>query len=132
MNVIRKQKGDPSKEKVIKTFKIDTIMQLPAELYKAVRDFLLKLDFSARANRCEFYVTEEGNCIIEGLDEQEIEHLYISAYCSHITKCREEGIKYADCSYDDFIRECKKDMNYISKFLDREDYERYCYLTRDC
>jgi hypothetical protein len=135
MKIFRELRSIPRGEKVVNQFQIETILELTDELYGALRDFFQTLRFTVRANKCKFHITNAGNCVIEGLDEQEMQELYTLAYCSYIVRFdrdnrRESYNGTCHSTREDFIEDCKSDKTYISYFLDRYDFKRYCCLLK--
>lgn len=134
MKIYRGVSRIPKREKVIKQFQIDTMLELPNYLHKAFRDYFDHLYFVPLISRCTFYLTDAGNYAIEGLDELELDSIYTIAYRNYrsaiFNSNRHEsfnGICYA--TKQEFIEDCK-DKSYAQHFMDKKGYKRYCSLIK--
>lgn len=134
MRIYRGSHKIPVWEKVLGQYKFDSILDMPKELYEEYLVYFGKLKFTPKVDRCTFYLTSAGNYGIDGLDQEELESILTSAYCSYVNyvvyENRHEsfnGICYS--TRKEFIEDCQ-DMAYAKCVMSKEDFKRYCTLRK--
>lgn len=133
MKVFRELRNLPQGEKVLKRLRFSTILEMPVDMNNDLFTYWRSLKFIPKVEQCIFHITDAGNCIVTGIDKQELEDLYKLAYSRYIERIKStnrhesfNGLCYA--TRREFIDDCKSDELYIRVFLKKKEFERYQWL----